>query len=233
MLAKFKVPPKNWAENGCVWRLISHQMKDKGEQSVPATHAGMQTSLAWREHLERSIRGGWVPYLCLLVLQGAQLSFIVFAYLTLKGKVSKRIERPAILYGLDMQLPGQKIKRSFIDAVRRHGGWWLCCGDPWRGSSQKKKKKKGSDSESKQQHSHVSLWYGQVQVTEDLQFSVGPAHVATLDRKIVLCRGQRRFQINFHVSLFHLKEKKTVWSKTKVATESFTHHFNGLNIHLL
>lgn len=57
--------------------------------------------------------------------------------------------------------------------------------------------------------SHVSLWHRQVQVAEDLQFAVGPAHVSALDGQRLRSAGRRRLQIDLHAALRLLEEGTT------------------------
>ena len=53
----------------------------------------------------------------------------------------------------------------------------------------------------------MSLWYGQVEIAEDLQLAVGPAHILALDCEILLSSRQRGLQVSLHALLLQLEER--------------------------
>lgn len=57
-------------------------------------------------------------------------------------------------------------------------------------------------------HSHLALWHGQVEVVEDLQFAVRPAHISALDRKVLPSSRQSGLQVSLHVPVLQLQERK-------------------------
>lgn len=54
-------------------------------------------------------------------------------------------------------------------------------------------------------YSHVSLWYSQVEIAEDLQFAVWAAHISAPDRGIHLRRRQGGLQVRLHIPLLQLE----------------------------
>ena len=60
-------------------------------------------------------------------------------------------------------------------------------------------------------YSHLSLWHGQVEITQDFEFTVRPTHFPTPDRQTPQPRGGgRSFLVCLHSSLRQLKEEKQV-----------------------
>lgn len=57
-------------------------------------------------------------------------------------------------------------------------------------------------------YSHLSLWHGQVEVVEDLQLAVRPAHISALDRKVLPSSRQSGLQVSLHVPVLQLQERK-------------------------
>lgn len=64
-------------------------------------------------------------------------------------------------------------------------------------------------------HSHVSLRHSQVEVVEDLQFAVGPAHVSAPDCRSLQSCGWRSLRVSLHVLPFQLEKRETLcWVMT-------------------
>ena len=57
-------------------------------------------------------------------------------------------------------------------------------------------------------YSHLSLWHRQVEVVEDLQLAVRPAHISALDRRVLPSSRQSGLQVSLHVPVLQLQERK-------------------------